>query len=380
MSMTWKRRGARNRACAAVLAGILVTVSLGAASPQSARPGQDTFAAQSATDSKGTVLRARVHAKSLEGNLEGDSPDRDVSVYLPPGYKSNPHRRYPVLYMLHGFTNTDLSYFGDGASTHIPTIADRTVKAGDAREMIIVTPNAMTVYGGSNYSSGATTGDWETFISRELVSYVDKRFRTIPRAKARGLAGHSMGGYGAMRIGMKHPDVFSSLYIMSACCISRTSNIPDTPEEIAAFEAFTERPDDYTEIPANIRTAVAAAAAWAPNPGKPPLYYDSPVKDGEPQASVIARMTANRPLAMVDQYINNLRKQHIAFDVGDQDTNIAANLTEFDRILTSYDVPHTFEVYPGNHGNRVPERFEEEVLPFFSEHLGRASGPRKGSS
>ncbi|MBD0843965.1 esterase [Streptomyces sp. TRM68416] len=344
-------------------------MSLGAASGPGTSPGRDSTVVRTASESKGTVLRLHVHAKSLEGNLEGDSPDRDVSVYLPPSYNSDPHRRYPVLYMLHAFTNTDLSYFGDGVSTHIPTIADRAIGAGTAREMIIVTPNAMTVYGGSNYSSGATTGDWETFVSQELVSYVDRRFRTVPKAKARGLAGHSMGGYGAMRIGMKHPEVFSSLYILSSCCISPTSNIPDTPEEMAAFEAFQERPEDYTEVPQSIRTAVAAAAAWAPNPDNPPLYYDSPVKNGELQESVIARMTTNRPLAMVDQYINNLRKQPIAFDVGDQDTNIRANLTEFDRILTSYDVPHTFEVYQGNHGNRIPQRFEEEVLPLFSEHL-----------
>ncbi|MFE0801396.1 alpha/beta hydrolase [Streptomyces sp. NPDC058812] len=360
--------------------GILVAMCLAAAAPSAAGGADTTNSAANRTDrdSTGTVLRVKVRGKSLEGNLEGDSPDRDVSVYLPPGYKSDPHRRYPVLYMLHGFTNTDLSYFGEGAGTHIPTIADRAIGNGAAHDMIIVTPNAMTVYGGSNYSSGATTGDWESFVSRDLVTYVDKHFRTVARVEARGLAGHSMGGYGAMRIGMKHPEVFSSLYILSSCCISPSSNIPDTQEEMAAFEAFTRRPEDYTQIPANIRTAVAAAAAWAPNPAKPPLYYDSPVKNGEPQPSVIARMTANRPLAMVDQYISNLKKQHIAFDVGDEDTNIAANLTEFDRVLTTYGVPHTFEVYHGNHGNRVPERFEHEVLPFFSKHLARK--PAKESS
>lgn len=374
-----RSRGAKKRATKIALISALVAISL-TAFPQSAGSvvvhEAPTPAQRSTPDPNGTVLRVKVHAKALEGNLEGDSPNRDVSIYLPPGYDSAPHRRYPVLYMLHGFTNTDLSYFGPGASTHIPTIADRTISAGTARELIIVTPNAMTRYGGSNYSSGATTGDWETFIADELVSYVDRRFRTIRHPEARGLAGHSMGGYGAMRIGMKHPDVFSALYILSSCCISPTSNIPDTPEEIAAFEAFTTPPSHHSEIPRNIRTAVAAAASWAPNPKNPPLYYDSPFKDGVAQASVLARMTANRPLAMVDQYINNLRKQKIAFDVGDEDRNIAANLTEFDRILTSYDVPHTFEIYQGNHGNRIPERFETKVLPFFSHHLTPAGGGR----
>ncbi|GAA3626084.1 alpha/beta hydrolase family protein [Nonomuraea rosea] len=353
------------------LVGVIAVLCLGLAPAQSAGAKLQAPLAEGERNTNGTVVRAKVHAKTLEGNLEGDSPDRDVSIYLPPGYKSDRQRRYPVLYMLHGFTETDLSYFGSGAATHIPTLADRTLQAGMSREMIIVTPNAMTVFGGSNYSSGATTGDWESFVAQELVSYIDARFRTIRRPEARGLAGHSMGGYGAMRIGMKHPDVFSALYILSSCCISPTSNIPDTPEEIAAFEAFTTRPGHYSQIPSSIRTAVAATASWAPNPKNPPLYYDSPFKNGEPQASVLARMTANRPLAMVDQYIGSLKKQDIAFDVGDQDTNIAANLTEFDRILNSYGVPHTFEVYSGNHTNRIPERFETKLLPFFSEHLMR---------
>jgi S-formylglutathione hydrolase len=348
--------------------GVVLAVSLGVVLTQSA-----SSSAVPQKPGKSTVLRVEVRSAALAGNLEGDSPVRSVSVYLPPSYGNDPHRRYPVLYMLHGFTETDLSYFRDGASTHIPTLADRAISTGDAGEMIIVTPDAMTVYGGSNYSSGATTGDWETFVSSELVSYVDNKFRTIRRADARGLAGHSMGGYGAMRIGMKHPDVFSALYILSACCISPTSNIPDTPEEIAQFEAFTTRPADYTQVPSSIRTAVAAAAAWAPNPQKAPLYYDSPVKDGKVDPAVFARMTANRPLAMVDQYIPTLRRQRIAFDVGDQDTNIKANLTEFDRILTAYKVAHTFEVYQGNHTNRIPVRFETKVLPFFTSRLTHPS-------
>ena len=85
--------------------------------------------------------------------------------------------------------------------------------------MIVVMPNAYSKYGGSMYSSSVTTGDWEMYIAEDLVAYMDSHYRTIPERGSRGLAGHSMGGYGAVRIGMKRPDVFSSLYIMSACCL-----------------------------------------------------------------------------------------------------------------------------------------------------------------
>lgn len=358
-----QRRSSRlRRSVTTALVSVLAALSVSATLPASAE----------SPPAHSTVLRVKVRSQALAGNLEGDSPVRDVSVYLPSGYSANRHRDYPVLYMLHGFTETDLSYFGAGTFTNIPTITDRALANGTARDMIIVTPNAMTVYGGSNYSSGATTGDWETFISSELVSYVDKHFRTIRSREGRGLAGHSMGGYGTLRIGMKHPDVFSALYVLSSCCISPTSNIPTTPEAIATMEAYTANPGDYDGVPSGIGTAVAAAAAWAPNPEKAPLYFDSPFKNGVLQPAVFARMTANRPLAMVDQYIGALRTQKIAFDVGNQDTNIAANLTELDRILTAYHVSHTFEVYEGNHTNRIPERFETRVLPFFSRQLRSA--------
>jgi enterochelin esterase-like enzyme len=370
LELSQKPRPRKRLALAAALsmvfgAGIAAAPAALSAAPQTGRP--------TASDT-GTVQRVKVHSKALTGNLEGDSPNRDVSIYLPPGYRAGGDTRYPVLYMLHGFTQTDLSYFAPDASTNIPALADKTLANETSRDMIIVTPNAMTVHGGSNYSSGATTGDWETFVSDELVAYVDSRYRTIRDRKARGIAGHSMGGYGALRIGMKHPDIFSSLYVMSSCCIDQNSNIPDTPEEIAAIQDYTANPENYPDgAPSNIRTAVAAAAAWAPNPEKAPLYFDSPFVDGELDPEMFARMTANRPLAMVDQYISSLRQQNIAFDVGNADANIAANLTRLDATLTSYGVKHSFEVYEGNHGNRVAERFETKVLPYFSRVLRHAN-------
>ena len=167
-------------------------------------------------------------------------------------------------------------------------------------------------------------------------------------------------------------DQWRSSRLRRSVTTAPTSNIPNTPEAIATMEAYTSRPGDFTGVPAGIATAVAAAASWAPNPEKAPLYFDSPFSGGVLQPAVFARMTANRPLAMVDQYISGLRTQKIAFDVGDQDTNIRTNLTELDRILTSYHVSHSFEVYEGNHTNRIPERFETKVLLFFAKQLRSA--------
>ena len=86
--------------------------------------------------------------------------------------------------------------------------------------MIVVLPDSKTVHNGSMYSSSVTTGDFENYIAHDVVAYIDAHYRTIPNRDSRGLVGHSMGGYGASRIGMKHADVFGSLYIMSPCCLS----------------------------------------------------------------------------------------------------------------------------------------------------------------
>src|SRR6185295_12966275 len=168
---------------------------------------------------KGKLERIKIHGKSLEGNLLGETADPEVSIYLPPSYNTDRNRRYPVVYLLHGYTNTDLGYFGpDGRNLHL--IAERVFASGAAREMILVMPNAMNAFGGSMYSNSVTAGDWEGYVAEDLVAFVDKNYRTIPTRDARGLAGHSMGGYGTLRLAMKRPDVFSAIYALSSCCLN----------------------------------------------------------------------------------------------------------------------------------------------------------------
>jgi S-formylglutathione hydrolase FrmB len=321
---------------------------------------------------KGAFERIKVHGKSLEGNLAGDSPDRDVSVYLPPGYKTATNRRYPVVYLLHGYTNTDEGWFGPGtksgfqtANTTLPEAADKAFSAG-AREMILVMPNAYTIYQGSMFSNSATTGDWEGYVTHDLVQYIDSHYRTIATPAARGLAGHSMGGYGTIRLAMKYPDVYSSIYVLSACCL--TANLNPRGEAFAQVDA-AKTPEEVSKLARGPVTMAAEAAAWSPNPKNPPFFYDLPVKDGKVQPAIAAKWAANAPLAIIDQYIGNLRRLHaIAIDVGDKD-GLAASNKELARILTSYDLKNSFETYDGDHTNHIALRVEKNVIPFFSSQL-----------
>ncbi len=309
-----------------------------------------------------TAEHIKVHGTSLEGNLEGDAADRDVLIFLPPSYATDKARRYPVVYALHGYSIGAEQWSHE---IHVPQTIEGAFAKG-AKDMIVVLPDSKTVHNGSMYSSSVTTGDFENFVAHDLVAYVDAHYRTLAARESRGLVGHSMGGYGASRIGMKHADVFGSLYIMSPCCLSARAAGAFKPEDEAALAAVNT-PADSAKLPFFLRAQLASAAAWSPNPKKPPLYLDLPV--GEDQQAVLAKWAANAPLSFLDQYAGNLRRYRaIALDVGDQD-GLRADTGKLHEALDGYGIANTFTVYPGTHTSNVAFRFQDFVMPFFSNSL-----------
>jgi enterochelin esterase-like enzyme len=317
--------------------------------------------ALAASPMAGTLEKISVHGKSLAGNLSADTATREVQVYLPPGYSASPQSRYPVIYFLHGFGATASRY---AEFLSLPTTIDRAIRERNLQEMIVVIPDAMSPYGGSMYSNSVTTGDWESFVARDLVDYIDANYRTVARREARGLAGHSMGGYGTLRIGMKNPDTFVALYSMSACCLDPRGVNPSD----AALEGIASREEVAKKTPFAL-TTFAASAAWAPNAGRPPFFLDLPTVNGEAQKDVLARYAANAPSVMVSQYAPQLKRYSaIVMDIGLQDGLIGGNKATHEALLRN-GVEHVFETYEGDHMNKVAERFERNVLPFFSKQL-----------
>jgi S-formylglutathione hydrolase FrmB len=349
--------------------------------------GSATAADQAA---KGRVETVKVHAKALEGNLSGEPADREVSIYLPPSYDRDRSKRYPVVILLHGYSLTNKYWVGGSGqgfgSIDVPGAMDRDVAAAKSRELILVMPDGNSKYDGSMYSSSVTSGDWESFIAEDLVAYVDGHYRTLANRASRGLAGHSMGGYGAIRIGMKRPDVFSSLYLLSSCCLMNdpaafarrapppTPAAPPSGEAAAGSNARppTTNGESAGNAPARrgfANVVNAEAAAWSPNPSNPPNYFDLPGADGVDAALVAQKWAANSPLVMVDQYVMNLKRYSgIGMDVGLQDTLLASN-EQLAKRLDAYGLPLKFETYEGDHVNHIADRVEQKVLPYFSEHL-----------
>jgi S-formylglutathione hydrolase FrmB len=317
------------------------------------------------------VERIKVHGRALEGNLEGDAADRDVLVFLPPGYARDRAKRYPVVYALHGYFIGAEQW---SQEIHVPQTIEGAFAKGTperVKGMIVVLPDSKTVHNGSMYSSSVTTGDFENFVARDLVAYIDAHYRTIPKRESRGLVGHSMGGYGATRIGAKHPDVFGSLYIMSPCCLAPREAAALKPEEEAALAAM-KTPADSASLPTILRSQLAAAAAWSPNPHNPPLYLDLPV--GANQQTVLSKWAANAPLAFLDQYVGGLRQYRaIALDVGDQDS-LRTTTAQLHDMMDSYGIANSFEIYSGTHTSHVAFRFQDYVLPFFGRNLSFEQG------
>lgn len=307
-----------------------------------------------------TVQAVMVHGASLEGNLEGNSATREAMVVLPPSYASNPTRRYPVVYYLHGFAISGRDFYD---YMQVPTAVAQN--AAEGREFIVVVPDTLTAMGGSMYSNSVTTGNFRDFIATDLVQYIDANFRTLARREGRALVGHSMGGYGTWVVGMTHPQVFNAIWAQSACCVSART---ETPESAAAMAAVQR--DGVDRAGFGMRAGLASAVAWSPNPDKPPFFVDWPLAaDGSVDQAVLARWAANAPLVMVSTHLEALQSfAAIGADVGTGDGLIRDD-TLIHQELEGFGIAHRWETYEGTHTDKIGARFASVVLPFMAEHL-----------
>lgn len=326
--------------------------------------GHGSFAQQG----QGKIVTFNIDAKTLR-NKGGENPNRKVSVYLPPTYSTG-NKRFPVIYYMHGFMGTD------SISSQMKMILDRGIAQQKIRPFILVIASNYTLYEGSFYSNSSLTGNWTDFAAKELVEYVDKNFKTIATRDGRGIAGHSMGGYGAIKTAMLYPEVFSSVYALS-------------PGLLAFVKEFGPNSDSYKEL-SKIKTQedlkksyypkvlVAVARAWSPNPDKPPFYCDLPFTyKGDSlviNEAIVEKWNQNMPVYMVDKYASNLRKlKAIKLDWGRNDASrFPVQCGMFSQRLENLGIDHLAEEYIGNHVNKIwttDGRVLNDLLPFFNEYL-----------
>lgn len=325
----------------------------------------------------GKIVVEKLYSASLE-NSGGENPTRSVTVYLPPGYEKNIEVRYPVIYFLHGFTQSD-SYMIH-KRPKLDKLLDKAIATGKIRPVIVVIPDHHTLYRGSFYTNSTLTGNWADFTARDLVSYVDQKYRTITDRESRGISGHSMGGHGAIKFGMLFPDVFSSVYALSPYVLALDKDYG--PEGMAYKQAQMIHSRD-TLITGykfgNANAVVAAGRAFSPNPNNPPFYADLPYTyDGDNlvvHEKVMDLWNKNLPSEMVKDYVSSLKSlTAIKLDWGWDDffTHIPPTCRSFSEQLKELGLNHFAEEYNGSHMDKVYTengRVLNDMLPFFDTYL-----------
>lgn len=342
------------------------------------------------------LVQLTIQAPSLKGNLLGDPTEQPVYVYLPPGYEGS-SKRYPTLYLLHGFTaNSSVWINGQYQGMKLQTLMDEFIQSGKVREMVVVAANGANAYKGSFYTNSTVTGNWEDFIVRDLVNYVDTNYRTIPRAESRGIAGHSMGGYGSVMLGMKHPEIFSAVYALSPCCLAMEADMSEANSAWPGVLQLTSK-DQLSAPPRSFlqffhSAFIALSAAFSPNPNRAPFLVDFPFEPkpgicnrlGEDKLltdtpcvqkneAVHAKWRSKLPVYVAEANKENLKRlRGIFLDYGEKEEfeHIRVGVKLLSNKFSELNIPHHFEVYAdGNHGSLIRHRMETRVLPFFNEKL-----------
>lgn len=298
----------------------------------------------------GRLVRDTVDSGALAGNLLGQSASRDVIIYLPGGYDGEVgdtlrQDAYPTLYLFHRYDGRAEDWSnGLYQGFKIQEVVDSLMSWREMPPVIVVMPDAGGGTFGSPYLNSTFTGRWEDFLADELVTHVDDKYRTLRDAGSRGVAGHSAGGYAALKLAMKRADVFGSVYAMSPCCL-----------------ALVEEVEELGEL-GNILGQVLGMSG------------DEETCGGSGPDSQI-------PIKVVPACRENLLSlEGIAMDVGDEDgfESTVPWGKRFSQALTNAEVEHTFEVYSGAHTDRIGERLLYHVMPFFARTL--EAGPASRSS
>ena len=328
---------------------------------------------------------------TLTENLIGEDGRKVIRVYLPPSYDFT-EKRYPVIYVLHGFR-------GDSSSLtrKMKAAMDRMIRREEIQEAIAVFVDGSNRFGGSQYLSSPTIGDYETYVRRDLVDFIDRQYRTIPHRDSRGITGFSMGAYGSMHLSLKYPEVFSVAVAQAGNYNFGDDLIQSFTEKggvvISLMEPLKQKSGDafwsaledlansdaLRRVSLPFRNGLAYLAGVASNPDKPPCYLDLPyrLKAGIPpwerDDAVWKQIVENDIIHELDRYLNRLKQNPqqpvrlngIKLVHGLEDDQALIRQAEaLDQRLTKLGIDHEFVIHSGGH-----TFIAEESLRFMAKHL-----------
>lgn len=307
------------------------------------------------------ILQTPVYVVSGQGTAQARSfysnalkENRNYTIYLPQGYHpATSPGCFPVIYFLHGAAVHYTHY------SFVHDIADDLISRGTIKPVIIVKPDANTDYTvfrrASWYTNSQLNGQFEDYIVKDLVAHIDKTYNTCASRDKRSIMGHSMGGYGAMKLLLKHPGLFKA--VASHSGLLDLEAIPEWFHHI-----FRENGGSapYTYDPEAGRftwLTYSLSGAFAPNPSNFPYPADFILdRQGNMVHSVMDKFRINSP-AYIVQGAPPGQDTGIYFDVGQQDDiGLLPFNTSFSKILDEKGIHHTFVVYQGGHDDMLESR------------------------
>jgi hypothetical protein len=323
---------------------------------------------------KSQVVDRELTSKNFAGNRVGVSPVRKMMIYLPTGYDGST-KRYPVIYFL---PTPFESYRVPFDKKNAQGLFDRAIAAEVIDKFILVCVDMTTPLGSSWYVNSPVTGNWEDFMIQELVPYIDANLRTLPNRNSRGIAGDFMGGYGAVRFGMKYPDVFGSVYALHPVGTGSGLKIMDSLPDWDLLANAKSLDDVKKDGASQIFTTIFQA--HLPNVDKPPLFIDLSARRVDGQlvidSKLMERLRNNFFLeSMIPQYADNLKSlRGLKIDWSRSDLNqdhVYSNQALTHK-LNEFGIVHEAEEYNGAWGEPnwgEDGRIYTDVLPFFRRHL-----------
>ncbi|WAC14749.1 alpha/beta hydrolase [Dyadobacter pollutisoli] len=328
----------------------------------------------SVSGQQGTVVTEHINSIELSENLVGIDLNRTVKVYLPPGYATS-GSSYPVLYYCHNLNFNAEQLFADG---NLVKLLERGFANGVVKEFILVAATYGTPTSVSWYENSPTTGRWIDFTVKELVPFIDNRFRTIRNRDSRAVAGDFVGGRGALLFAMLYPDLFSVTYALHPVA----TGVGSTPMAWKTDWNKIHNAKELKELDGVdfARPFVSISQAFLPNPNRPPFYCDFMVEmeNGKPVLNIQNSEKLKTGFLldhMLGTRAENLRKMRaIGFDWGRYDPNqdhVVSNQS-FTRKLDELGIEHQAEEYRGDPWSKnwtENGRFYTRLLPFIAKNM-----------
>jgi S-formylglutathione hydrolase len=349
---------------------------------------------------RGTLITDYIDSQSMKNNIFGDSSLQKIFVYLPKSY-AHSQKSYPVLYYLTGF-RTEIDWMIDGTfqGLKMDRTLDSLISNNKINEMIVVIVTAkVNLFDtgkrwGTFYTNSPINGNWEDFIARDLVGFIDSKYRTIKNRNSRGISGHSMGGYGTIRLSLLHPDIFGYAYALSMStadpsnCENPFFINKESINKLAILNEELIKSDTSILLYKKIITdsdkdnsffiALAYGASFVPREDKKTPFVEYPVilknSDTSLDKGKLLKWQTNG-LGILSRIMesnskNPAKLNELILDIGLEDWNVFIDgITYTSKLLSNNKVCHRTLFYNGDHSNKLRSRIEEYLLPYFSSVL-----------